>query len=311
MAVHTPALARVPVWAWRALMARLAPGELKRFSADPIDEVDYALDIDYAADGIRQHRLDVISPKRAAGALPVYVYFHGGGWTSGDKAPLTRYCASQATGGMVVVNVNYRMAPRFNMRHMLQDANSALAWVVANIAGFGGDPATIVLGGDSAGGQISALLAASAGKPELAAHYGLTPSFAARAIRGVVQHCSAVDFSVVFEKGFIMGLGFVRMLLPHRAKKADLVPASRFLSPIEWVGPGYPPVLVTTSRRDFFYRANLNFIAALRRHRVPVEALVSEEAQHTWQQDSRHPASAEVYLRLQQFVRRVAAPVTI
>ena len=49
---------------------------------------------------------------RSAGALPVYVYFHGGGWTSGDKASLTKYCASQAEGGMVVVNVNYRKAPR-------------------------------------------------------------------------------------------------------------------------------------------------------------------------------------------------------
>lgn len=307
MAVRAPALSRVPVWAWRALMAHVAPGELRRFSAEPIDSVDYSLDIDYVGDGTRQHRLDVIAPKTAAAPLPVYVYFHGGGWTSGDKAPLTRYCASQAAGGMVVVNVNYRMAPRFHMRDMLQDANRAVAWVVANIARFGGDPSAVVLGGDSAGGQISALLAASTSKPELAAHYDFVPSLGARAIRGIVQHCSAVDFSVIFEKGFIMGLGFVKMLLPGRGRGVDLLPAARYLSPIEWVGAAFPPVLVTTSRIDFFYRANLNFIAALRSHGVPVESLVSEEAQHTWQQDSRHPGSPEVYGRLQAFVRRVTA----
>ena len=77
-------------------------------------------------------------------------------------------------------------------------------------------------------------------------------------------------------------------------------------TPIEWVGTTYPPVLVTTSRRDPFYRANLNFIAALRRHRVPVDSLVDEQAPHTWQQDTRHPASLAVYERLQAFVRRVA-----
>jgi acetyl esterase/lipase len=200
------------------------------------------------------------------------------------------------------------MAPRHHMQHMLQDANAAVAWAVANVARFGGDPDAIVLGGDSAGGQIAALLAAAGSKPELAAHYELTPGFPASAIRGVVQHCSAVDFSVIFEKGFILGLGFVRMLLPGRGRGVDLPPAARYLSPIEWLGSTYPPVLVTTSRRDFFYRANLNFIAALRRHRVPVQSFVSEEAQHTWQQDSWHPASLEVYRRLQAFVRAVGTP---
>ena len=291
-------------------MAHLAPGELRRFSADPIEGVGYRLDIDYVGDGAPEHRLDVLVPLGAAGPLPVYVYFHGGGWTSGDKAPLTRYCAAQAIAGeghtgMVVVNVNYRRAPRFHMEHMLSDANAALAWVSENIASLGGDPGRIVLGGDSAGGQISALLAAAMGRPELAAHYGIDPAVPAGSIRGLVQHCSISDFSVIFERGFVLGLGFVRMLLPGRGRGEHLERAARFLSPIEWIDRTYPPVLVTTSRRDYLYRANLNFIAALRRHGVGVETLVDDDALHTWQQDSRHPASAEVYSRLRLFVASV------
>jgi acetyl esterase len=291
-------------------MAHLAPWELRRFSADPIDAIDYRLDIDYVGDGMRDHRLDVLRPRGAETPLPVYVYFHGGGWTSGDKAPLTRYCASQARAGeghdgMVVVNVNYRRAPRFRMEHMLQDANAALAWVHEHIPALGGDPDRIVLGGDSAGGQISALLAAAMGRPELAEHYSIAPAVPAPSIRGVVQHCSISDFSVIFEKGFVLGLGFVRMLLPGRGRGEHLEHAARFLSPIEWIDRNYPPVLVTTSRRDYLYRANLNFIATLREHGVGVETLVDDGALHTWQQDSRHPASAEVYRRLRQFVRSV------
>ncbi len=289
-------------------MAHLAPRELRRFSADPIEAVDYAFDLDYVGDGIRQHRLDVISPKDVAAPLPVFVYFHGGGWTSGDKAPLTRYCASQAVGGMVVVNVNYRMAPRHQMRHMMDDANRALAWVRDHIADYGGDPDSLVVGGDSAGGQLSALLAAATSDPQLAELHGIVPSVPAWAIRGVVQHCSAVDLSVVFEQGFILSRGFVRMLLPGPVHSRELEQAARALSPIEWVSPDYPPVLVTTSERDFFYRANLRFIDALRSHGVHVDVLVSAEAQHTWQQDTRHPGSAEVYERLHAFVARVAAP---
>ena len=112
------------------------------------------------------------------------MYFHGGGWTSGDKASLTKYCASQAAGGMVAVNVNYRKAPRFQMAHVLTDANAALAWVRQNIAGYGGDPSRIVLGGDSAGGQIAALLTAASFRPELARHHGLTPAVPAPDFKG-------------------------------------------------------------------------------------------------------------------------------
>lgn len=285
-------------------MASLAPGELKRFNAQPIENVEYHRDLDYVGDGIRHHRLDVIVPRDVPGPLPVYVYFHGGGWTSGDKATLTRYCASQAVDGMVVVNVNYRMAPKFRMAEMMTDANAATAWIAEHIAEFGGDPEKVVLGGDSAGGQLSALLAAASTQPELAAHYKIRPALAG--IRGVVQHCSAVDFSVIFERGFILGMGFVRMLIPARFD-GSLKQASRYLSPIEWVHPDYPPVLVTTSRVDPFYRANLNFIKELRRHKVDVDVHVDDDAQHTWQQDSRHPASHEVYGLLQSFVRRVAS----
>ena len=306
---------RAPVWAWRALMACVARIDLRRFSRNPIGNVDYVFDIDYVGDGIHAHRLDIITPqshdREGGGSRPVYVYFHGGGWTSGDKAPLTKYCASQAVDGMVVVNVNYRRATRFHMRHILQDAATALDWVTREITRFGGDPDRIVLGGDSAGGQIAALLAAATHDDELAQHYGIQP----RAdIRGIVQHCSAVDFSVIFERGFVMSLSFIRMLLPARGRGLVLSEAMRFLSPIEWIGPSFPPVFVTTSERDLFYRANLNFLARLRATGVRVDTLIygigSSSTRHTWQQDSRLAESQEVYRRLQQFVRSVAFPRT-
>ena len=314
-------LRRVPVWAWRALMHSLGPAERTRFNAEPVTGVDYFHDIDFVGDGIRAHRLDVITPAgaRAApvegnGPLPVYVYFHGGGWTSGDKAALTKYCASQAAAGMVAVNVNYRRAPRFHMAHVLQDANAALGWVREHIADYGGDAARIVLGGDSAGGQIAALLTAASFRPELAGHFALTPATPGSSLRGLVQHCSVVDFSVFFEKGFVLSLNFVRMLLPRaaggRSRFAELRAAAGVLSPIEWLDARFPPVFVTTSERDFFYTANLNFIARLREHKVPVDTLIygwdAPNTEHTWQQDFRYPESQEVYRRLHDFVRRVA-----
>jgi acetyl esterase len=313
MPFHRPTLPRVPVWAWRALMAQLSAHEVRHFNAEPIETVDYMLDIDYVGDGIRGHRLDVLTPRgmqNSGHRMPVYVYFHGGGWTSGDKLPLTKYCASQAAGGMVVVNVNYRMAGQFHMKHMLHDGNAALAWVRANIADFGGDPQTMVPAGDSAGGQIASLLAAMTNRAELAEHYDVVPAVSRSSLNGVVLHCGAVDFSVIFERGFIMGRGFVRMLLPGRGKGVSLARASRWLSPIEWIDSDFAPVLVTTSERDFFYRANLNYVAELRSHGVHVDTVIFEGArrntEHTWQQNYRYPESQEVYRNVQQFVHRVS-----
>ncbi|MFJ6112708.1 alpha/beta hydrolase [Agrococcus sediminis] len=320
----------VPVWAWRAMMRAVAGRELRTFNADPIADVRYDLDIDYVGDGDAAHRLDVLSPawhadRAGAGAapLPVYVYFHGGGWTSGDKAALTKYCASQSVGGMVVVNANYRRATRAHMGHILQDAAAVMAWVTEHIASYGGDPESVVLGGDSAGGQIAALLTAASFHPELQHHHALASVPDRRIVKGLVQHCSVVDFSVVFERGSALSLDFIRMLVPrHRHVRGATASAAmrwlrgeaRFLSPIEWLAPEFPPVLVTTSERDYFYRANMNFLRRLRAHRIPVEALVydrsARRAVHTWQQNAAHAESQEVYRRLHRFVQRVtgAAP---
>ncbi|TLM72655.1 alpha/beta hydrolase [Pseudarthrobacter sp. NamB4] len=165
---------RVPVWTWRLLMLGVT-------SSHP--------------------RQPPTISSRPQECLPVYVYFHGGGWTSGDKSALTKYCANQAAGGIVVVNVNYRKPPRFYMGHVLEDANAALAWVRSNIEDYGGDPESVVLGGGSAGGQIAALADGGNNPAQLAGYYSLQPALAADHLRGLVQHCSVVDFSVFFQSG--------------------------------------------------------------------------------------------------------------
>lgn len=306
-----PAL-RIPVWLWRAVMAHNTPREQRRFNADPIRTVDYHLDLDYAGDGDPQHRLDVLVPQDVPAPLPVYVYFHGGGWTSGDKAPLTKYCASQAQAGVVVVNANYRRARPHHMRHLLEDADAVLRWTRDRIAEYGGDPDRIVLGGDSAGGQIAALMAAMPSAPALAAHYGLHPALPASAVRGLVQHCSMADFRLVLDRGFAMGPNFVRMLLPGRHRGPLLPTTLRYLSPIEWVGPDFPPTFISSSSRDFLHAASRSLHRRLEADGVPVDALFlgpeARRARHTWQQDAAHPDSPAVYRRLQAFIARVCSP---
>ena len=103
--------------------------------------------------------------------LPIVVYYHGGGFTIGSiesHDPVTRRLASES--GAIVVSVDYRLAPEHPFPAAVDDAFAALQWVAEHAATFGGDAARIAVAGDSAGGNLAAvvcLLARDAGEPTL------------------------------------------------------------------------------------------------------------------------------------------------
>lgn len=111
----------------------------------------------------------------ASEKLPVMVWIHGGGWTSGSNGGATYNGEAFARNGVVLVSVNYRMSGFGWMAHPALSAESeqgisgnygildhiaALQWVRDNVAGFGGDPDNVTIFGESAGGaSIYSLLA--------------------------------------------------------------------------------------------------------------------------------------------------------
>jgi acetyl esterase len=105
------------------------------------------------------------------GPLPVLVFFHGGEWVIGSIEMVDGLCRSLANAsGCIVVSVDYRLAPEPPFPAAADDAYGAALWVADNAAGFDGDPARIAVGGDSAGGNLAAVVALMArdrGRPAL------------------------------------------------------------------------------------------------------------------------------------------------
>ncbi|MFZ8877051.1 MAG: alpha/beta hydrolase [Ilumatobacteraceae bacterium] len=101
----------------------------------------------------------VITPI-GAGPHPVIVWFHGGGWVLGSadqSIPVTRDLAAAA--GCVVVSVDYRLAPEHPAPAAMVDCSAVTAWVIEHGAEEGWDSSRVAVGGDSAGGNLAALVA--------------------------------------------------------------------------------------------------------------------------------------------------------
>ena len=108
----------------------------------------------------------------AAGALlPALIYYHGGGWTIGDLDTHDVLCREIANAaGCTVFSVDYRMGPEHKFPAAVDDAFAALKWVAAQAGPLAIDAQRLAVGGDSAGGNLAAvvsLLARDGGGPAL------------------------------------------------------------------------------------------------------------------------------------------------
>jgi acetyl esterase len=117
--------------------------------------------------------------RQSNGLSPGLVFFHGGGWVIGDLDSHDVVCRKLAhEGEMRVISVDYRLAPEHKFPAAADDAITATRWVAANAGQFGIDASQLTVGGDSAGGNLAAVVALAArdGGPKLGGQVLIYPA---------------------------------------------------------------------------------------------------------------------------------------
>jgi acetyl esterase len=113
-------------------------------------------------------RLYIPSSRVGADPVPTLLFLHGGGWVYGDLEShdaACRFLAEQS--GVQVLAVDYRLAPEHRLPAPVEDACAAFRWLVAHAEQVNADPARLAVGGDSAGGNLAALVALAAAREGL------------------------------------------------------------------------------------------------------------------------------------------------
>ena len=119
------------------------------------------------------------------GLAPCLVFYHGGGWVIGDIDSHDVVCRKLAhEGELIVISIDYRLAPEHKFPAAVEDAIAAVKWVASNAKDLGIDATRLLVGGDSAGGNLAAVVA-------LAARDGDGPKLA-----GQVLIYPATDFAM-------------------------------------------------------------------------------------------------------------------
>jgi acetyl esterase/lipase len=180
---------------------------------------------------------------KGAGAHPIVVYFHGGGWVIGGCDSDDAFCRDICVrSSAIVVSVDYRHAPEARFPAAIDDGFAAVRWIAANATALGGQPGALAVCGWSAGGNIAAgvcQLARDAG-PRIVGQVLVTP----------VTDCDFTrDSYVANAEGCGLTASLMRWFWDHYVDEADR--AHPKASPLRAADlSGLPPALVVTCEFD-------------------------------------------------------------
>ena len=175
---------------------------------------------------------------------PVYIYIHGGGWSSGDSESSAWLHRAMADNGYLAFSINYRLATEDdpNWEKATEDMADAVRWIKEHAAEYGGDSNQILLSGESAGGQLALLYA------------GLTSSgnLDAPVPNAVAVMYPAIDMKWTSENGRYLSAGVIPGIV-EKYIGGNLDEYSGRLAAVDpknYISKNFPPVYIIHGKKD-------------------------------------------------------------
>lgn len=216
------------------------------------------------------------TPRGMRGAAPALVYFHGGGWIYGDLDSHDATCRFLAEQAQVrVVAVDYRLAPEAPFPAAYDDCWAAYQWVVENAHGIGVDVSRLAVGGDSAGGNLAAIVS------QQAVREGFHPPAFQLLIYPVTDFVDAAPSRTTFAEGFYLSKAFMD-LAEENYLVGDEDRADPRLSPLHHDVKGVAPAYVVTAGFDPLLDEGKAYADKLRDSGVRVEYVCEEGLIHSF-----------------------------
>jgi acetyl esterase/lipase len=216
-------------------------------------------------DGAPKVRVLIYRPPGASGPLPVYLDIHGGAFVSNTADIDEPFCRAIVNAvGCAVVSVDYRVAPETHWPGAVEDCLAALRWVAAEGEALGLDASRIAIGGESAGGGLTAQLALMArdrGGPKIALQMLGQPMLDDR----TAPHPYAGEFTFTAEANHAGWTAYLGVEAGSDQVPAEAVPAR--IADLS----GLPPAFITVGALDLLAEECVDYAKRLMRAGVPTE----------------------------------------
>ncbi len=222
-------------------------------------------DVLFAAPGGHKLRMDLYVPQTAKPA-PVVMWIFGGCWRFGSKGYHV-IMRDLTSAGIAVASIQYRMSNCALYPAQLEDCQAAAQWLRDNGARYGIDSKRMGASGESSGGQLAALLAATEGKSRI------------RAVCAMYPVTDLIELGSLYSKRSV-GLNLIEKLLGGpMEEKLELAAEA---SPVFHISPSLPPFLLIHGDRDRIIPVEHSewFFSALENSRVEAQCIVVPDKGH-------------------------------
>lgn len=201
-------------------------------------------------------------------SYPIIVYFHGGGWIEYDKTIYNTLCKRLSKMGNIVVNVDYPLAPKYKMHKLLEGCIDIINFAVDVAKEKFNASDKVILSGDSAGAQISALFGGlqTENKVNLVFEGKTLPKISA-----LLLFYGVYNFETVERTNFPS----IKLMLNAVFNKSNTYEEYSLYSPINYVGNNYPQTFIASGKRDKLHKLQTEeFIQKLQDNGVTFKSII-------------------------------------